>query len=456
MSLRRPINSIGNLEIDGNVLKYISDFYDYQVEDVIEIEHALQHKVKELGDKANYFLFPNRLEHLNSNVIQYFDLKEYFAFQFVRTVKFDYKLPFYKELIEIGKVGLETEILWNPLNFVVHLEEKKVKAILFETDNQSIYNNKSVLDGIKELIIVSLTDLYQLRKPTRKNFLEQQDYIIRFCETILKIDNLDDMKHFIEETIIEANERKAAEEEEGGQGKKSKKRLFKKKNPKHEYFIDDHRNQNKKKSNKKWYVGFGAAVAVGLLLNMGLLEEEKFDKLEGTRTGTLPKETNSEYNDQLIDAYRLAFIGEYDESIEIMDSIGLAKFDKMDRDIYVHIHREAGDLVTVLQIEPELGKEIVGELTSEGKFDELIQLKEELPDSNPYVDFEVAYYNQDYATVVKNRKKVDMNGRKEEQIFQSYLALEDYDNAEKFAKEVGNTTLLQEVEMYKSIAIEEE
>ena len=67
---------------------------------------------------------------------------------------------------------------------------------------------------------------------------------------------------------------------------------------------------------------------------------------------------------------------------------------------------------------------------------------------NPYVDFEVAYSKEKWETIIKLQNEIDLNGLREQQIVEAYVALEKYNDAKKFAEKVGNPILLEEVKSY--------
>ena len=69
---------------------------------------------------------------------------------------------------------------------------------------------------------------------------------------------------------------------------------------------------------------------------------------------------------------------------------------------------------------------------------------------NPYIEFEVAYMTEDFKTMLTYLDKIEINGRKEQQVIDAYLALGELDNAREFANKVGNPDLIKQVETFKN------
>src|SRR5699024_7914475 len=92
----------------------------------------------------------------------------------------------------------DVNVLWERNNFVVDLNEKKVKALLFEYNGFNIYKKDTALDGLKELILLALTkNKMILGKPKRADFIEKSDAVIQFAEDILMSATTDDIENII-------------------------------------------------------------------------------------------------------------------------------------------------------------------------------------------------------------------------------------------------------------------
>ncbi|UOB61324.1 hypothetical protein MRQ03_02995, partial (plasmid) [Bacillus thuringiensis] len=80
-----------------------------------------------------------------------------------------------------------------------------MKVVIYETTDLKIYDIKDSLIGVKELILLSLTKLTQIYgKPRRTDFIDPSDEIIQFAETLLQIDDLEDLDHFVNTKMIQS------------------------------------------------------------------------------------------------------------------------------------------------------------------------------------------------------------------------------------------------------------
>ena len=87
---------------------------------------------------------------------------------------------------------------------------KLVKVLVIDHKAFDIDNDKSDLITLKELIVITLTNLEQVYgRPKRSDFFEQNEEVIQFAEMIyLHLNSLDHMKEYIEAMNREVNERK--------------------------------------------------------------------------------------------------------------------------------------------------------------------------------------------------------------------------------------------------------
>ncbi len=198
-----PINKTGNLEFEYNTARFRMPLSSLDTEDLNLIEKGIKRKVKELEFETNY-LIPQEIKIVNSSVIFYYDMSQYKSFSWFRHLTFESKLKYYSSLIQIAKKQEITKVIWEQFNFVIDPANESIKVIVFESETIKINEKEDPFNGVKELILLSLTSLNIINgKPKRSEFLDQDDYVIQFAETLLKIDNLDDLDDFISTKQIE-------------------------------------------------------------------------------------------------------------------------------------------------------------------------------------------------------------------------------------------------------------
>ncbi|MEB6550213.1 hypothetical protein MXL46_14045 [Heyndrickxia sporothermodurans] len=469
-----PINKVGTLEFEQNLLKYRMPLNSFNTDDISIIERNLKRKVRSIESDL-YYLIPSQIEIIRGSVLFYYQLDNYKSFGYLRQLEFSEKLKYYLSLIEIAKKQVETIVNWSQYNFVVDPLEEKIKAIIFETDNMKISDNINEFQGIKDLILISLTKLENIYgKPTRTDFIDQDDHIIQFAETILKIDNLSDLDDFINTKYIEYEHGLSDTESPSSEqiknnnvGKKNsilRKALNnKEKRNNKQNLIPDKGNTKKNNLNKMIFICGGLlvfAIIFNILMPSGeekasVKEKTKIDqqknyvvddsqtKKDTSKTST--KKTDEKYNDELLAAYRLSLLGDSTNAVSILEKIGYNNLSQDDQNVLLNIYEKSNMFYKVMDLQPSRAQLIVNELIANNKEDELVKIKDLMKTKNPYVDFEVAYLKQNWKQVIELKDEVELNGRKEEQITDAYIALGKYKEGKVFAEKVGNPELLSRV-----------
>lgn len=457
IGLRIPINKIGNIEVEHNILKYRIPVTEVQNEDINVLEKNLKRKVQSI-EHIPYYVAPFEIQLINNSVVYYYNMVNYKSFDYLRQLSFEEKLKYYLSLVEIAKQYQQTKVLWDRHNFVVDPFEEKIKAILYETEDIKIYDEKDPLEGAKSLILISLTNLNNIiGKPRRVDFIDHDEDIIQFAETLLsgKIETIEDLGFFIETKLIEYEHASPEEKEPENEVQRKELPSLKLKTKKRPKFKKE---KTRKKSNKLIYIIFGALIIIGIALNMLSNQEEKPSppkvkeehvKTKDTRIKSYAptkNETSNQYNNQLLQAYRLSLVGKQKEAIKSLEEIGYKNLGDEDKEILLNLYQKNNELYKVIDLEPNKAKEIVNDLIANGKDNQLPLIQSKMKTHNPYVDFEVAYMKQDWKTILKLKDKVEINGRKEHQITEAYLGLKEYDKAKKYAESIGDPDLIQMVE----------
>lgn len=464
--MRTPINKNSNFETEGNTLKYRVPLTEIKSDNLPTIEKNLKRKVKAI-ETDPYYLIPYDMTVLNSSLVFYYDMVHYKSFDFIRQFDFKDKLKYFLSLVNIAKKQNETKVLWDRLNFFVDEDEQMFKVIVFETEDISIQEHVDEFKGVRELIITSLTTLTKVMgKPKLNDFIDKGQDVIQFTETILKIDNLDDLEDYISTKQIEyehgLNEEAVGQIQQGSNKKilipfkpKKKKQPNKKQN-----VASKKKKKNESKMNK-WIYILAALIPIALLLNFispspgdkdkdisVVASADKSNKDNAEKPSNAPKSTDDKYNEKLLEAYRLSLTGSYKEAISILEGIGYNHLSAADRTILLNIYDESQQYHKIIDLEPDKAKDIVNELIANNKNEILKDVQQKMETKNPYVDFEVAYSKEKWETIIELQNEIDLNGLREQQIVEAYVALEKYNDAKKFAEKVGNPILLEEVKSY--------
>lgn len=481
------LNKTANIEIENDLIKYRVPLIEYETENINEIEKDIKRKVAEIENEG-YYLTPFKVEIINSSVIYYYDVVNYKSFLYIRQLDFKEKLKYFASLVEIAKNSDKTKVTWVKENFVLDPFEEKIKAITYETNLIKMREKTNVLEGLKELIIISLTNLDSiLGKPRRTNFIDQDDEVISFAETVLlKIDTIDDLDSYIQTKIIEYEyEYEKKHKDIQYHQEEKKKGLFKIPKPKQKKDVtSQYQTKKKSKSGKGFskketilYGVLGILLLVGIILNFAMGEptaESETDKPKENDTELVTETVNSknnsgiktnedvsneiievygikksQYDDKLLTAYRYAMLGDSQKALSVLEEIGFSNLSETDQKIMLSVYEKDGNFVKVIELNPDYAEWIVNNLIAEDKIDKLKEIHEQLETDNPYVSFEIAYIDGDWEKVLEYKDKVRLNGRKETQITESYIKLNRLDEAEEFAELVGNPDLIKMIEQYR-------
>lgn len=450
-----PINLIGNFEIEHNTLKYRQPIKEFATSEISEIERSIKKRAKEL-EKYPYYLNPFDIQTLNSFVALYYDVKHFNRFDVIRQLDFKDKLILFTSLIEIMK-NKDVKILWERHNFLLDLEEREFRVILYETDTLQIHDETDPFEATKNLILMSLTTLNMIyAKPKRTDFIDQDEDIIKFAETILKIDDERDLEDYIESMRLEYEYMETDNKESSNQPKK--KAPVKIKKPKTKKKQTNNQKQQQKKNDilSKRNILIAVGLLVALILNTIDLGGANTDKENVSATGSVAginedsedntfkdKTYNQNESELILEAYRSTLVGKHKEALNLLEEIGFTNLNEEDQEVMLRVYEDNEQYAHVIELAPERAKEIVNELVALDEREKIYNIHENV--SNPYVAFEVHYFDREWEKLLTYKDSVDLNGRKEEQIFNAFMQLQKYDEAEKFAKDVGNPDLIKQL-----------
>lgn len=467
MSISYNINRNSNIEIESDVIRFRVPLTEYNTDEIDIIEKDIKKKAQKVTQNPNY-LSPFQVEIINSSVIYYYDVKNLQSFLSLRDLAFEDKLKYYRSLVSIAK-NEDTNVAWDKHNFVIDPYQENVMAVVYETDLIRFHDEVSPLDKVKELILISLTNLDSIMTiPSRSSFIDKDQYVIQFAETLLlKINNLDDLENFIETKIIEFD--MSIEQDENISEEKNSRKEKRRKTTKIQHKGKKSRNiniGNLKLEPKKivLYGGIAFLLIFGIILNMGSndssqasdseTEEENDNQDNDTIITDIKNNAENEtinvdnvdptdYDDELLLAYRYSLTDNKEQAIKVMEKIGFENLPEQDKAIMLNIYEQLRMYEQVIELYPSRAENIVNNLLADNNTERIHTINESIKTNNPYIEFEVAYLNGESEKVINLKDKVELNGRKEKQIMESYLKLEMKDEARDFAQEVGNPDLIQ-------------
>lgn len=462
------INKNGNIEVEHNIIRYRIPLTEFNTEDINDFEQDIKRKEHELKHNP-LFLRPFQIEFINASVVYYYDVTSFKSFLSIRALDFKEKLKYFASLIEIAKTE-GTVITWDKNNFVLDEYEETIKAIIYETDLMKIHEKTDAFEGLKELILISLTNLDSiLTKPRKVNFLDQDNKIIEFAETVLlKIGDIDDLDDYIQTKLIEYDydESIDLDIEEPVTTKKMTRSISKNPPIKKSKKSKKSKSKNsipKSKGNRFnltgkqifMYGGLGILLVLGIILNMlgsGGETTKKDNNVDLTIEDILEENNQlsnlnpvsvkeTEYDRELLLAYRYNLLNESQKSLAILESIGYDNLTEEDQYIMLNIYETNDQYEKSIALNPARAENIVSALVSADDTNRIIELAENLEYSNPFIEFEYAYLQGEMEKVIQLKDKVLLNGRRERQIMDAYIRLENLDQAKEFAEKRGNPDL---------------
>lgn len=459
----KAFNKIGNIEVEGNSLKYRIATQDINIEDEKEIEKDIKRTLQAL-ENQDVFLLPFDIQTVNRYMVLYYDLSHYSGIEYLREIPLHQKLNYFISLIQIAKAEREgIRVLWDKMNFVIDKYEEKVKVLLFETEHLKIYEEYNSLKSVVDIMTSSMTTLTKVfGLPKRNDFIDPSSENIQFVETIFRLDNLDDLQMYIETLMIdiESQENLIKESEK-------KKRIFslegkpktKKAKPKYSGNKNVTKSKVSKNSTKtKWLVGgvIGIVLVSWLLpiifppggnTSEAIQEDIPIDVINEKDSSF---KGSQKHNNELVIAYQKAYNSEYEDAYKILASIPKKELSSLDAPMLIKVYDKANKLGSLLDEMPVLANDVITYLLTIEQIDRLPEIAGSMQTNNPYIQFEVAYLVKDYERMLSFINNIEINGRKEQQIFGAYLELGKLDEARDFANSVGNPDLIKQLESYKN------
>lgn len=467
--MQSPLNKYGDVEVLGDEVMYSIPLSYMQEETLSEIEENYKHKGHSLKD-ANHFLFAHDITMVTNRVIFSYYLEHVKSFFYLRQLYFEDQIYYFRSFIELAKHNDEdTKIIWDKYNFFVDLTDGTVKALVFEFEGHKLYNVTPTLDGLKEIVLLSLTTLHRvLGKPRIVDFIDQRAIVIRFAEQILRADTVSDVERIIEEHITqyereEATKREREEYLKGLSFIARRKELNKQK--KMEQAKTKATNQligsssvtsfatgkhglrgkgdllaptNKRATvekekftdSKTFYLG-SAAIAVLLILYVGF--DNAVDNKNAQAQEAAQQQAAGLSADQVAEVYRLSMADDAAGATKILESVEYSKLAETEQKQLLKLYEKTGQYQKAIDLDPKYADTVVSNLVASKKIDDLKKLQKEVPNSDA-INYEVAFQDQKYDQLIVIAAGIEMNDRRKQQLLLAYL----YSNLNIEAKQLIN------------------
>lgn len=447
MVLRTIANKVGTFEVNGNAVSYLQPLSTFNTQEMDLIQTWYREKMHSLQNYP-YIVPANDITFQSGQVCFAYNVISYKSFNTLKTMYLEEKLPYYLSLIELAK-NKDLTLLWNAQNMLIDQETQSVKVLVIENRAFDISNEKSVLNAIKELIIITLTSLEQVYgRPKRSDFLEQNEEVIQFAEMIyLRLNSLDHMQEYIETINKEVIERKQQEQEEMDQMMANKKplpflqylpfRLPKIMRPERNPADQPVMNQaskktvsvHKKDNNKRFLMGIAAIVIVAVILNLVLTNANKNAQSKEQPLPTVNQEASLEK------VYLQGLLG---ETIDVMATLQEKGYDSLSKDqktLLQQLWLEHGQYKQLLERDGQAVSRISEYLTDKKSPEELDRLQELVKVENPHIAFAKAVLDDDADAIIKYRNMVELTDGRKNQVVKALLQKGDIDTAKAFVSE---------------------
>ncbi len=456
--MQSPLNKYGDVEVLGDEVIYSIPIAYLEEESLSEIEEKYKHKGHSLKD-ANHFLFAHDISMVTNRVIFSYYLEHVKSFFYLRQLYFEDQMYYFRSFIELAKHNDEdTRVIWDKYNFFVDLTDGTIKALVFEFEGHKLYNLTPTLDGLKEIILLSLTTLHRvLGKPRIIDFIDQRDTVIRFAEQILRADTVFDVERILEEHITNFEREEAAKREreeylKGLSFMQRRKELQKEKKADRAKTLATNKligstsatasfsggqralrgrgdlmapttkrqavDKEKFTNTKTFYLG-SAAVAVMVIAYMGF--DNAIDKKEAQAQAVQQQQQEAALSsDQVAEVYRLTMADDAAGALKILETADYSKLAETEQKQMIKLYEKTGQYQKAIELDPKYADTVVNNLVAAKKFDELKNLQKAIPNSDP-INYEVAFQEKDYDKLIVIAEGIEMNDRRKKELLLSYL-----------------------------------
>lgn len=454
--MQSTINKYGEIEVIGNEVHYSIPLSYTDFNSLDELETAYKQKGMALSAFRNY-LFAHDVALITNRLVFTYDLEGMKSFYYLRQLFFEDHIYYFRSFIELAKNNPNTAILWDKNNLFVDLTDGTIKALVFEFDGHRLYHLPSTLDGLKEVILLSLTTLYRiLGKPRLVDFIDQREPVIRFAEQVIRATTIQEIERVLEETIVnvERKEEIRREYEKRLKGMKyfERRKEIRQAKAAHRFtaasteFVEKptrglrSRNdliQTTKKqgdpeekqgffSSQYFYLGSAGVAAVLLVANMfSSPNPDANASTKGTTTQVQEEGKTALTPDQIVDVYRKIMNGENQAALNVLEQAGYKNLAEAEKKQMLQLYEKGGMYEKLLQLDPNQVDAIVLKIIQNKEIGKLKELQTHFPHAVP-IQFELAYMKGEYDTVIGLAKDINLKdsklaNRRKNQLLVSYL-----------------------------------
>lgn len=450
-------NKFGNIEIEGNILKYRIGIEYVKADNIKEIENELK-QVLAVNEK-DIFLVPMQVEFINRFLLLYYNMQHLHFYDRLREYSLLENIPYFLSLVEIAKeYEIGNQFNWERENFVIDEFEKKVKIILPETSNLKVYTDRvNVVKAVKDMIISALTlQTTFIALPKRVDFIDASEDNVNFVEKIYKLDNLDDIQVYLETKALDLEVKKYSNDEvavtEERKGKKKKDKVLKQKKTKPTKTttvktVGPTGKQPVKRFDTKTLILIAIMVVVSVILFAFITitpSEEPENTIDYSKDVT-ETFTYNEGDDPILNVYRAIYNTDYETAYNIINGLSNNEISPEDVPLILDVYFKNDKSLEMLEKYPNLANDYITYLISGNMLNELETFVGDQSD-NPYILFELAYLKNDFESVLLYKDQVEMNARRESQIVDSLIKTGQHKAALDFAKSTNNPDLITQAE----------
>lgn len=446
----RKINRFGEISYTKNEALVTMPFSRLGTEDTEILEENYRQKIKELSYTSS-FIYANHIGEIRDRLQLSYDLEGCVDFHFIHNVKLNDMLPFLYSMVDIAKE--DVNVLWERNNILIDLEEKRVKALLFEFDGFKTYKRDDPTDGLKELILLALTKNQSiLGKPKRADFIEQTEKVYQFSEDVISSKNVGEIQNVISSYQQEMEYEQLKLENEKSEKRKAsffyKMKDYIKKEPKEisasdtiKAELNNNSETKKNKTKKNTSLMDKITSPVGMISTIVVLGVFfLLFTLVDTDSSALSKDEEevikeAEKEKEILDAYRLYITDDptnVAKAYMVLDGIGYEELPKEDQETLINWYIEQEQYTKAIKTKENSVYSIGDNIIVESKDDieralgKLERLESSFP-NNTTIKFDIASLESQYQLIVENSQLNEFNERRSIQTIQAHVLTHQVD-----------------------------
>lgn len=364
----------------------------------------------------------------------------------------DIKLLYRGIKILMPAIGFNEEALETQIKRLILFMFSAAKFDELRLNGLNIANNTSIEgwhDFVRKILISNT--LESLNKIIDEEFVkfEQEPEVkkSKFNIPFLKGKTIDD------ETKEEMKARKTKEKQLQKEQREKEKQIKKEENEKRILTVkskgeEPERRENKQKKSREKYIKFNfkpIALSIGAVLIVCLgvvLFSNTTFFAKATSTNGTPKEmTKEDIESHVLKGLKYSSIQQYDDAIKEFEKVPYKKLDMEAKKSLLFAYLMTNNFQKALDKDPDFDESIVSYLLAKDRAKEL----RDLESKSDVIIFEQAVSRNDRTAILKNYKKVKMNGRREGVVANAFVGEEKFKEAFDFAQEHNNKELMKNI-----------